>query len=121
MGGNKESIWLKKGKDKIVFDIRLITQKGIIFCIYFKRALTGTEISATVIKMNSGKAHDILGHCNHRATIEAIEALNWAITGVENKPCMHCTATKAKRKALNRTENPKTGRVMDGLELILIQ
>ena len=45
LGGNKESIWLKKGKDKILFDIKLITQKGIIFCIYFKRTLSGNEIS----------------------------------------------------------------------------
>ena len=98
---------MKKGKDKIVFDIKLITQKGIIFCIYFKRTLTGTEISAAVIKTNSGKAHDILGNCNRRATIEAAEALDWVITGVESNPYMHCTEAKTKRRALNRTGNPK--------------
>ena len=69
--------------------------------------LSGTKISAAVIKLNSGKAYDILGHCNRRAIIEVAEALKWVITGVENKPCMHCTTVKGKRKALNRTGNPK--------------
>ena len=85
----------------------MITQKGIIFCIYFKRTLSSTEISTAAIKINSGKTHDMLGHYNCRATIEATEALDWIITGVENKRCMNCTAAKAKRKALNCTGNPK--------------
>ena len=99
---------MKKGKNKIVFNIKLITQKGIIFCICFKHTLSGTEISAAVIRMNSGYAHDILGHCNRWAIIEVAEALKLVITGVKSKPCMHCTAAKAKRKVLNRTGNPKT-------------
>ena len=98
---------MKKEKDKIVFDIKVITQKGFIFCIYFRRTLSGTEISAGVIKTNSCKAHDILGNCNRMVTIEAAEALDWVITGMEIKPCMHCTAAKAKRRALDRTGNHK--------------
>ena len=123
LGGDKESIWLKKGKSKIEFDIKLITQKGIIFCIYFKRTLSVTGISATIARINNGKAHDILGHCNRRVTIETTEALNWVITGVESNPCMHCTAVKIKKKTLDRTGNPNTresnGRI--GIDINIIK
>ena len=37
LGGNKDSIWISKGGQKIVFDIMIKTPKGAIFCAYFKR------------------------------------------------------------------------------------
>ena len=57
-----------------------------------------TEISATVIRMNSGKVHDLLGHCNRRTSKEVAATLGWVTTGEENNPCMHCTVSKANGK-----------------------
>ena len=75
LGRDKRSIWLEKEKSKIKFDIILITQKGIIFCIYFKCTLSVTEISAVVVRINNGKARDLLGYCNRRVTKETVAAL----------------------------------------------
>jgi len=36
LGGNQNAIWLDKGNKKIIVDIKLLTQRGMIFCIYFK-------------------------------------------------------------------------------------
>jgi hypothetical protein len=37
MGGNKESIWIKKGHNKVVFEMMIPTSKGILFAMYFTR------------------------------------------------------------------------------------
>ena len=44
LGGDKESMWLTKGDQKINFDIKISTPKGALFCIYFKREC---EVAAT--------------------------------------------------------------------------
>ena len=37
IGGNANAIWLEKGDYKILFDIKIKTPKGALFCAYFKR------------------------------------------------------------------------------------
>eukprot|EP00957_Ditylum_brightwellii_P047434 3603209-Ditylum_brightwellii.AAC.1 len=43
LGGGAEAIWLKKGKQKIMFDINIKTPKGTIFVIYLKRKINIEE------------------------------------------------------------------------------
>ena len=57
--------------------------------------------------MNSGTAHDLLGHCNHRSTKEVVVVLGWVVTGDENDPCIYFTTAKAKQNTLDRTRNSK--------------
>ena len=75
--------------------------------MYFQRRLSEREINASVIKMHTGKAHEILGHCNKKATREASRALGWVLIGIDDVPCLHCTAAKAKQKNVNRGGNTK--------------
>ena len=54
LGGDQNTTWLDKGITKIKFDIKILTQSGAIFCMYFQHRLTEREISASVIKMHTG-------------------------------------------------------------------
>jgi hypothetical protein len=45
LGGDKNSIWLEKGRDKIVFDIKITTSTGAIDCAYMKRKFELTNLS----------------------------------------------------------------------------
>ena len=57
--------------------------------------------------MDSKKAHDLLEHCNQKATRETAVELGWVITGENHNPCLDCTAAKAKQKILSRSGKDK--------------
>jgi hypothetical protein len=66
LGGDENSIWLEKGRNKIVFDIKITTSTGAIYCAYMKRKFeltnlstdgTRKEVTYTVLQ-----AHERLGH-----------------------------------------------------------
>ena len=65
-----------------MFDIKLNTKRGIIFCICFKQFRRSMETDITDIKMNSRKTHNLIGHCNRKATRKVAVALGWTISGV---------------------------------------
>ena len=77
LGGNKNSMWLEKDNKKIVFDIMLKTEEGVLFAMYFKR---DTEIAGATIdtktKMSVMTAHEKLGHCSEELTRKTAKALN---------------------------------------------
>jgi hypothetical protein len=45
LGGDENSIWLEKGRNKIVFDIKIATSTGAIYCAYMKRKFELTNLS----------------------------------------------------------------------------
>jgi hypothetical protein len=45
LGGDENSIWLEKGRSKIIFDIKITTSTGAIYCVYMKRKFELTNLS----------------------------------------------------------------------------
>jgi hypothetical protein len=39
LGGDENIIWLEKGGNKIVFDIKITTSTGANYCVYTKRKI----------------------------------------------------------------------------------
>ena len=56
-GRNKDAIWLKKNRKRIIFDIKLNTKRGVIFCVHSKRFRILMNINTAVLKIDSGKTH----------------------------------------------------------------
>jgi hypothetical protein len=79
LGGDENSIWLEKGRKKIVFDIEITTATGAIYCAYKKRKFELTNLSTDGKRKEATytvlQAHERLGHSNKdamRATPDAI-------------------------------------------------
>ena len=68
--------------------------------MFFKRQITLTGIASGSLRLALGTAHDLLGHCNRRATQEIAKELGWLIVDSLHKPCPSCTAAKAKQKSV---------------------
>ena len=55
-------MWLTKSGQKLIFDIKVSTPKGALFCIYFKQ---DCEVAATAKrcakKISAGLAHELTG------------------------------------------------------------
>ena len=96
--GDKNTIWLKKGKERIIFDIKIKTKKGVIFCLYFKRKSCVDEITA--VTYSAIRAHEILGHHGKIRTKIIADKLGWKLTGPKGYVCHNCTASKAKQKSV---------------------
>ena len=62
LGGDKESMWLTKGDQKLIIYVKISTPKGVLFCIYFKQ---DCEVAATAKrcakKISAGLAHELTG------------------------------------------------------------
>ena len=64
MGNGKESIQIKKGQNKVTFDLMIPTPTGMIYAMYFSR---DTEAADTIedkkpITLPIQQAHERLGH-----------------------------------------------------------
>ncbi|KAL7555591.1 hypothetical protein ACA910_003221 [Epithemia clementina (nom. ined.)] len=105
LGGNKEAIWLKKGRKKIVFNIMIKTPKGCVFAMYVTRNNPTGEIggAAKATSFTIQQAHDKFGHVGADKTKEITKALKITITkGRVMLPCAACAAGKAKQKNIKR-------------------
>jgi hypothetical protein len=45
LGCDENSIWLEKGRKKIVFDIKIMISTGAIYCAYMKHKFELTNLS----------------------------------------------------------------------------
>ena len=101
LGGNKESMWLTKGDQKLIFDIKINTSKGALFCIYFKR---DCEMAATAKncgkKISKNLAHELTVHINGEESKKTIEYLGYDLSRGGMKLCEACAEAKAKMKNL---------------------
>jgi hypothetical protein len=79
LGGDENSIWLEKGRNKIVFDIKITTSNGAIYCAYMKRKLELTNLSTYGTRKEFTytvlQAHKRLGHSNEDATRATSEVI----------------------------------------------
>ena len=99
LGGNSEKLWIEKDGTQIVFDIKIKTPKGAIYCMYFKR-----EIAVSTLDSKHGKSvseqlgHDIMGHMNTPKARESLNYLGYEIIKGSMKPCVSCAEAKAKQR-----------------------
>jgi hypothetical protein len=100
-------MWLSKGNNKVVFDLKIKTKEGCIFVMYMHR--DGVEVAAlqaeTHRKINIDKAHQLLGHMSNDTTRARAEALGWEIMRESMQPCESCAVGKAEQKNVPRRVN----------------
>jgi hypothetical protein len=111
--GDENSIWLEKGRKKIVFDIKITTSTGAIYCMYMKRKFELTnmstdgkrkEVTYTVLQ-----AHERLGHSNEDAMRATADAIGMKLRKGGMGTCLACTIGKAKQKNVkNKSEGNKS-------------
>jgi hypothetical protein len=50
LAGDENSVWLEKGRSKIVFGIKIMTSTSAIYCAYMKRKFELTNLSTDGIR-----------------------------------------------------------------------
>ena len=105
LGGDKDSIWISKGGRKVIFDIKIKTPKGAIFCAYFKRKIDSEqEMAAAVTEskktINADVAHGLLGHMNDADARMAAKNLGYELVKKGMTPCGACAEAKSKQRSL---------------------
>jgi hypothetical protein len=100
MTGDSTGMVLKKGNAEVKFDLIIPTHKGVIFAIYIKRQQVEevAGIGTTKMRLNIGRAHELLGHMGEDMTRKAAKHLGWEITKGVLKTCESCAIGKAKQK-----------------------
>jgi hypothetical protein len=112
LSGDKTAIWLTNADQKETFNMKIPTNKGLLFAMYFKRE---SEITATATdkpkRMSIAEAHNKLGHSNEDATCKTAAELGIKITQGVMKPCAAWAAAKAKQKSAPKETDhePATG------------
>jgi hypothetical protein len=102
LGGDENSFWLEKGRSKIVFDIKITTSTGTLYCAYMKRKFELTDLSTdgkrNEVTYTVLQAHERLGHSNEDATRATAEAVGMKLRKGGMGTCLACTIGKAKQK-----------------------
>ena len=101
LGGDKNSLWISKGENKVVFDIKIKTPKGAIFATYFKRNVNnGNEVAAVMSdkkkKISADMAHGLVGHINDCKGRKNVKYLGYELTNKPMTQCGACAEAKAK-------------------------
>ena len=110
LGGNKSAIWISKGNQKIVLNIKIETPKGAIFAAYFKQKLVDDEEVAAVMtnkkkKITADAVHGVVGHMNDADGRKIMKYLGFDIVRQSMATCRACSKEKAKQRSLpHRTE-----------------
>jgi hypothetical protein len=93
------NMWLAKDGNKLVFDIVIPTNKGMMLCIYLKRhSELGLAVTDEGTKMSIIQAHVKLGHFSEAITRKTAKQLKWTITRGGMEPCEACAKGKARQK-----------------------
>ena len=114
LGGDKNNLWITKGRRTIRFDIKIETPEGCVFAMYVTRERE-SEMGTVAAENNNNKtttmtfrqAHDRLGHMSDATTRETAKQLGLHITKTQTLPCAACAAGKAKQKNIKRAETTK--------------
>ena len=129
MGSNKEAMWLSKGKNKLVFDIVILTTEGCVFAIYMtcqrseELANAVTDRESTIKPITMQQARDHLRHMSEQATKATTHALKIPIKNGAFKPCAACAAGTPKQKCIKRivTNKQKLGQRRAFLDIATVR
>ena len=107
------SLVLERNGARIVFDIKIETPKGAIYCMRMKRKMVPSEAGATSlnnesrimppskpkVKFNINHAHQLYGYYDEPTTRQAVYARGIGIVRGTLKPsCNHCAMAKSKQR-----------------------
>jgi hypothetical protein len=101
-----------------VFDIKIETKKGAVYCAYIKRSSSeiGAAAANSQVQMTVQQAHSKLGHLSEALTRQAAATLGWKLSGTMT-PCEVCAIGKANQKNLPKNllddENASTSTSKD--------
>lgn len=114
LSGNNDCIKLKKGNQELVFDVKVETPKGVLYCIKMKRDAAAETITVNIEKkkknvgkptMSLAKVCKIMGHINNEMMKKVFKYLNIKITKETATTCNSCAVAKMKRRELKREKN----------------
>ena len=78
LSSNKEGLVLTKGNAKLIFNIKITTKNGVIFCAYLWREYEIAAILTSTGKTISiEKAHMMTGHHDEEQTHKIALGLGW--------------------------------------------
>jgi Zinc knuckle len=92
--GNAEAIWLAKGNKEVVFDIKIHTPKGVVFCMNLCCKVQLTKKALVTITIND--AHDCFGHVSKETTKAMANGLGITLKPGAMIPCEACATEKAR-------------------------
>jgi hypothetical protein len=104
--GDENIIWLENGRNNIVFDIKITTSTGAIYCAYIKCKFDLTNLSTDgkqkEVTYTVLQAHERLGHLNEDATRATSDAIGRKLRKGGVVTCLACTIGKAKQKNVKK-------------------
>ena len=108
---------------EIDFNVVIPTARGAIYACRF---VQDDEIAAmstdAQTKMNTDKAHGMLGHGSKESTRQTAKQLERALTRGKMKPCLYCARSKAKQKNVCKdSKPPKTAQPGERVYLDLLK
>ena len=90
---------------KVVFDTKLTTRRGAIYCMYLKKLPPNETATSSVEEptddapaMNINRAHEVFGHCDENTTRKIASAMGVRLVRGCMTPCEACGLAKAKQK-----------------------
>jgi hypothetical protein len=108
--GNKDAMIFTKRNFKLVCDIKIHTDKGLLYAVYLKQREVEVDKEVSFAGMSSIKsytiteAHKFFGHCDEEASRVIAKQLGWHITKGTMLPCESCARGKAKQKIVAMKE-----------------
>ena len=113
LGGDKDNLWITKGRRTIHFNIKIERPESCVFAMYVTRGKDSevvnmaTEGNNNKTAMTFQQIHDRLGHMSDATTRETAKRLGLRIKKTQTFPCAACAAGKAKQKNIKQAETTK--------------
>ena len=92
LGGNKDNLWITKGRRTIRFDIKIEMPEGCVFAMYVTRGRE-SEMGNVAAERNNNKTtmtfqqvHDRLGHMSNATTQKTAKQLGLRIKRTQTFP-----------------------------------
>ena len=92
---NKGIVMVNKG-NKLVFDIIIRTETGLVFCLYIKQIAYPSIAYRRPWSIKN--EHELFGHPGKEVTCERLEGLNLNVQQEPIVTCWACAVAKAKQQ-----------------------
>ena len=103
LSGNQKGLVMMKESAKLVFDIKIMTKNGVIFCAYLQRDHEISVIlTSTGVTMSIEKAHIMTRHHHEERQHKIALELGWSLKKAPMIPCKACLVGKANQLVINK-------------------